>query len=425
MVCLNDAYLTKDTYPNIFLSRIYICPNLICKRWYERFTFLMYNMVVFITHCIFNPMWQKYYRYIIGALLVIALAVILSYFIELVSFILISWIISMIGQPVMNFLLLRFRLLHLNFGKSIAALMTLMILFCIIGLLLWLFIPLVIQQALVLSKVDFNALSLALQEPIEKVNTWLRSLGLEPGPSAADQVRSLIGGYFNPEMINSFFGTLLSKAGALVIGLFSIIFISFFFLKERGLFTEIILAMVPTGFEKKAAYVIDDITILLTRYFGGIVIQMTILMVLSVSMLSFFGIKNAFLIAFFYAVMNIIPYLGPVIGAVFACLLTISSNLELDFYQQIIPLIIKVLTVFFITKLLDDFIIQPYVFSKRVQAHPLEIFIIIMVGARIGGIIGMVLAIPAYTIFRVIAKTFLSEFKVIRKITEDLDTTET
>lgn len=370
-------------------------------------------------------MWQKYYRYIIGALLVIALAVILSYFIELVSFILISWIISMIGQPVMNFLLLRFRLLHLNFGKSIAALMTLMILFCIIGLLLWLFIPLVIQQALVLSKVDFNALSLALQEPIEKVNTWLRSLGLEPGPSAADQVRSLIGGYFNPEMINSFFGTLLSKAGALVIGLFSIIFISFFFLKERGLFTEIILAMVPTGFEKKAAYVIDDITILLTRYFGGIVIQMTILMVLSVSMLSFFGIKNAFLIAFFYAVMNIIPYLGPVIGAVFACLLTISSNLELDFYQQIIPLIIKVLTVFFITKLLDDFIIQPYVFSKRVQAHPLEIFIIIMVGARIGGIIGMVLAIPAYTIFRVIAKTFLSEFKVIRKITEDLDTTET
>ncbi|MBK8954822.1 MAG: AI-2E family transporter [Saprospiraceae bacterium] len=369
-------------------------------------------------------MWQKYYRYIIGALLLIALALVFSYFIEVVSFILISWIMSMIGQPIMNFLLLRLKLLNLKFGKSLAAALTLVTMFISIGLLLWAFIPLVIQQAVVLSKVDFNAMSVVLQEPIENINVWLRSMGLEPGPSAADQIQALIGGYFNPTLISSFFGTLLSKAGYLVIALFSIMFISFFFLKERGLFTEIILAIVPTGLEKKAAHVIDDITILLTRYFGGIVIQMTILMILSVSLLSFFGIKNAFLISFFYAVMNIIPYLGPLIGAVFACLLTISSNLELDFYQQIVPLILKVLTVFFITKLLDDFIIQPYIFSKRVQAHPLEIFIIIMVGARIGGIAGMVLAIPAYTIFRVIAKTFLSEFKVIRKITEDLDPTQ-
>jgi predicted PurR-regulated permease PerM len=109
------------------------------------------------------------------------------------------------------------------------------------------------------------------------------------------------------------------------------------------------------------------------------------------------------------------------IGTAFACLVTISSNLELDFYSQTLPLLSKVLLVFIIVKLLDDFIIQPYIFSKRVQAHPLEIFIVIMAGARIGGIVGMVLAIPAYTIFRVVAKTFLSEFKVIRKITEDLD----
>ncbi|MBK9107130.1 MAG: AI-2E family transporter [Saprospiraceae bacterium] len=366
-------------------------------------------------------MWQKYYRYIIGAFLLILLALVFSYFIEVVSFILVSWIISMIGQPIMNFLLIRMKLLNFKMGKSLAAGLTLFILLSVIGLLLWMFIPLVIQQAVVLSKVDFNAMSVVLQEPIEKINVWLRSMGLEPGPSAADQIQSLIGAYFNPGLFSSFFGSLLGKAGYLLIALFSIVFISFFFLKERGLFTEIILAIVPTGYEKKAANVIDDITILLTRYFGGIVIQMTILMILSVSMLSFFGIKNSFLIAFFYAVMNIIPYLGPLIGAVFACLLTISSNLELDFYQQIIPLILNVLTVFFITKVLDDFIIQPYIFSKRVQAHPLEIFIIIMLGARIGGVVGMVLAIPSYTIFRVIAKTFLSEFKVIRKITEDLD----
>lgn len=369
-------------------------------------------------------MWQKYYRYIIGIGILIFLLFVLSYFSEVVSYILISWVLSMIGQPIMGFLLVRLHLLRFPFGKSLAALLTLISMFSILGVLLWLFVPLVIQQAVVLSKVDFNEISLALQEPINKLNYWLRSMGLEPGPSAGDQVKSFIGSYFDPSHISDFFGTLLSKAGSIFIGLFSILFISFFFLKERGLFTEIVESFVPTGQERKVRNVIDDVSILLTRYFGGIVLQMTILMLLSTGFLSFFGIKNALLISFFYVVMNIIPYLGPVIGAAFACLLTISSNLEMNFYSQTLPLLSKVLMVFIVIKLLDDFIIQPYIFSKRVQAHPLEIFIVIMIGARVGGIIGMVVAIPAYTIFRVLAKTFLSEFKVIRKITEDLRTKE-
>jgi predicted PurR-regulated permease PerM len=366
-------------------------------------------------------MWQKYYRYIIGAVIIMLLLLILSYFSEVVSYILFSWVISMIGQPIMSFLLVRLHLLKFSFGKSLAALLTLLCLFGAIGMLLWMFIPLVVQQAVVLSKVDFDSISQALQEPINKLNVWLRSLGLEPGPSATEQVKALIGSYFDPSRISTFFGSLLGKAGHLVIGLFSVLFISFFFLRERGLFTEIIEATVPTEMEKQVRHVIDDVSILLTRYFGGIVIQMMILMMLAVSLLSFIGISNAFLIAFFYAVMNIIPYIGPLIGAGFACLLTISSNLEMDFYAQTLPLLFKVLLIFLVIKLLDDFIIQPYIFSKRVQAHPLEIFIVIMIGARIGGITGMVLAIPAYTIFRVVAKTFLSEFKVIRKITEDLN----
>ncbi|MBL7819273.1 MAG: AI-2E family transporter [Saprospiraceae bacterium] len=369
-------------------------------------------------------MWQKYYRYIIGVGILIFLLFVLSYFSEVVSYILISWVLSMIGQPIMGFLLVRLHLLRFSFGKSLAAMLSLISMFSILGVLLWLFVPLVIQQAVVLSKVDFNAISLALQEPIDKLNFWLRSLGLEPGPSAGDQVKSFIGSYFDPSHISDFFGTLLSKAGSIFIGLFSILFISFFFLKERGLFTEIVESFVPTGQERKVRNVIDDVSILLTRYFGGIVLQMTILMLLASGLLSFFGIKNALLISFFYVVMNIIPYLGPLIGAAFACLLTISSNLEMNFYSQTLPLLSKVLLVFVVIKLLDDFIIQPYIFSKRVQAHPLEIFIVIMIGARVGGIIGMVVAIPAYTIFRVLAKTFLSEFKVIRKITEDLTTKE-
>ena len=367
-------------------------------------------------------MWQKYHRYIIGGFLLLLILFLLSYFSEVVSYILISWVISMIGQPIMNFLLVKLKLLGFSWAKSISALLTMLTIFAIIGSILWMFIPIVIQQAVVLSKVDFNSISLALQEPIDNVNIWLRSLGLEPSLSAADQVKSFLGSYFDPKNISIFFGSLLSQAGNILIGIFSILFISFFFLKERGLFTDIILAVVPTGTEKKVREVINDVSELLTKYFGGIAVQMFVLMIISTALLSLIGIKNALLISFFYAIMNIIPYLGPLIGAAFGCMLTISSNLDMNFYSQTIPLLTMVLLVFLAVKLLDDFIIQPYIFSKRVQAHPLEIFIVIMVGARLDGIIGMVLAIPFYTIFRVVARVFLSEFKIIRKITEDLET---
>ena len=364
--------------------------------------------------------WQKYGRYIIGILLIVVLFFVLGFFAEVVSYVLISWVISMVGQPIMSFLLLKLKLMRFDAGKSIAALLTIVILFGIVGSLLYLFVPVIIKQAVILSKVDFNAISLALQEPIDKINVWLRTLGLEPGPSAADQVKNFLGGFFDPSYISAFFGSLLSQAGHIVIGIFSIVFISFFFLKERDLFTEIIVAAVPTKAEAQVRDVIDDISNLLTKYFGGIAIQMSLLMGISYILLSLLGIKSALLISFFYAIMNIIPYLGPVIGAAFACLVTISSNLEMNFYNQTIPLMVNVLIIFAVVKVLD-FIIQPYIFSKRVQAHPLEIFIVIMLGARIGGVIGMVVAIPFYTIFRVVARVFLGEFKVIRKITEDLD----
>ncbi|MBK9631777.1 MAG: AI-2E family transporter [Saprospiraceae bacterium] len=365
---------------------------------------------------------KDWYKYLISLIILVFVGLLLSYFSEIFSYVLISWVISMIGEPGLNFFLKKTKIDRYSWGKPFAAFLTLVVLFSMIGILLSYFIPILISQGVVLSKVDFESISLALQQPIDMVNAWLRSMGLEPGPSASDQLQKFLGDYFDPSRISSFFGDVLSKAGSLLIALFSIIFISFFFLKEKGLFSRMILAAVSTGSEPKVQAVINDISQLLSKYFGGLAIQMSILMMLIGSLLGLLGISNALLIAFFYGIVNIIPYLGPLIGAVFGCLLTISSNLELDFFQETIPLLVQVLMVFAVVKIVDDFVLQPYIFSRRMQAHPLEIFLVIMIGARMEGIIGMVLAIPVYTILRVIAKVFLSEIKLVRKITEDLKT---
>ncbi|MEK6617008.1 MAG: AI-2E family transporter, partial [Bacteroidota bacterium] len=72
--------------------------------------------------------------------------------------------------------------------------------------------------------------------------------------------------------------------------------------------------------------------------------------------------------------------------------------------------IIKILIVFPIVNLTDAFLLQPLIYSSSVKAHPLEIFLVILVGATIGGIGGMILAVPSYTILRVFAKEFFTSF---------------
>ena len=216
------------------------------------------------------------------------------------------------------------------------------------------------------------------------------------------------------------FGDFLSAFGNVMVGVFSIFFIGFFFLREQGLFDNILTSMVPTGYEQQTKQAVDETSKLLIRYFVGILIQVTIITVIVGSSLTILGVKNALLIGFFAGIMNVIPYIGPIIAAGVGVMITLSSNMELSFYDEMVPLLTKVIVVFIITRLIDDIILQPNIFSKSVKAHPLEIFIIVLVGAKVGGILGMVLAIPFYTAFRVIGKVFLSEFKVIQKLTRNM-----
>ena len=117
------------------------------------------------------------------------------------------------------------------------------------------------------------------------------------------------------------------------------------------------------------------------------------------------------------AFINVIPYLGPLIGAVVGIFITISTNLDADFYAQTMPLILKVMVVFLTVQLLDNLILQPFIHSTSVMAHPLEIFLVIMVGAQIGGIPGMVVAIPAYTVIRVASRAFFNKFRIVQRMT--------
>ena len=108
------------------------------------------------------------------------------------------------------------------------------------------------------------------------------------------------------------------------------------------------------------------------------------------------------------------------IGGGIMILLTMTSNLGQDFSLVIIPITLKVILVITIGQLIDNFLSQPLIFSKSVKSHPLEIFLIIIIGGLLFGVIGMIVAVPSYTALKVILKEFLSENKVVQKLTKDL-----
>ena len=288
-----------------------------------------------------------------------------------------------------------------------------------------LFLPLVVQEANALAKVDYAAVGRSLQDPLEKINNWLIRHGVELDSRSPEQiVRETLTNVLNPSSISAFFSSSISAFSTLLVGLFSVAFITFFFLQEQGMFASFVTALVPEKHEARTREAIDDISHMLTRYFAGVALQVLIIAVYVSVFLSILGVKNAVLIGFFAALLNLIPYLGPLLGGMLGVLIAITTNLEADFNGVLLPLAGKVALVFVTVQMLDNYVLMPLIYSSTVKAHPLEIFIIILVGAQLNGILGMVLAIPTYTVVRVIARTFLSRFKIVQQFTNRLDEVE-
>ena len=218
-----------------------------------------------------------------------------------------------------------------------------------------------------------------------------------------------------PQLLNE----TLELLGGFTIGLFSVVFILFFFLKDSHLQERIILVLVNDNVNDRVEKSIDKTKGLLSRYFLGLLLQISILLVINSVVLSVFAVENAFIIAFLCALLNLIPYLGPIIGAVLMLLLTMSSFIGADFSTVILPKTIYVMIGFFVGQLVDNFFSQPFIFSNSVKSHPLEIFIVILASGTLLGPVGMIIAIPLYTTMKVIAQEFLAENKIVKSLTKN------
>lgn len=325
-------------------------------------------------------------------------------------YIIIAAVIALIARPLIIFLRRR-----LKFPNTLAVVTTMVIFIMLLVGLIGLFIPLVSEQSENLSLLKTTELESNIKKLISETNTYFKEKNIDI-LSELKSANVFSGLQSIPDALNSVVGAL----GSLSIGLFSVLFIAFFFMKDSRIFKNSLLAIIPKGTENRFSDSIEKIKDLLSRYFLGLVLQITILFILYTITLLIFGISNAVVIAFLCALFNIIPYVGPLIGAFLMLILSMTSNLGQDFQSVILPTTIYVMIGYIIAQLVDNFASQPIIFSKTTKSHPLEIFLVIIIGGLLMGPVGMIIAVPTYTALKVILKEFLSDNKIVKSLTKDL-----
>lgn len=357
---------------------------------------------------------------ILRAVSIIVGVVLLCYFLykiqSVLAYLAIAVVIALLGRPVVLFLRNRLR-----FPNTVAVVVTMVFMLAIFLGILALFIPLITEQSRNLSlldidalKADINTLYIQILEYFGASSGNVENL-IKESQLEESMIKDLNFGFI-PNFLNTFVNTLSNFS----IGFFSVLFISFFFLKDSKLFQNGLLTFVPDNKESNLVKSIDKINGLLSRYFAGILLQLFILFVIYTISLLIVGVENAIVIAFLCALFNIIPYIGPIIGGAIMITLTMTSFLGADFSTVILPKALYVFIGLVIGQLIDNFFSQPFIFSTSVKSHPLEIFLIIIIAGLLFGVVGMVVAVPGYTAIKVVLKEFLAEYSFVKKLTKNL-----
>lgn len=367
---------------------------------------------------------EKLAGYLIKLGVLAAILALCWYFKNVLIYIIIAFVVSLIGYPIMT----RLRKIKIK-GKSaptwLLTILTIVLIIVLLALLITQIIPLVSNIIH-----DVSAMSSSTyfeSNPIEKLNDWLIATfpSLDRDFDVAALLMTKLKELVSFSKVSDIVGSVASVVSSAFVGMFSVVFISFFFIKDDTMFEKIVCALVPDRHEQEVSKTLNDIKHLLSRYFVGLLIEM-----LGVALIDFLGlwliarlpVSYALGIAFIAGVLNVIPYVGPlmseVIGVIIAVVLKFSIGVGLGVNIWIFAGI--VLAIMLVTQFIDNIIYQPIIYSASIKAHPLEIFIVLLIAGHIGGTVGMLVAMPAYTVVRVIAIRFFYHLKPIQRLIPDL-----
>lgn len=347
------------------------------------------------------------------------------YFRSVLVYILAAFVVSLLGHPLME-LMRKIKVRGKQLPDALLAVITILVILGVLSFTVTQIIPVVLH--IVREASVMNTQNVPYNSIINQVNEGIRGLFPSLGPkfnvvtALLEQIRSVM----SVTNVTSFLGSVASVTAGIVVGVFSIVFISFFFIKDDNLFCKIISALVPDSMEESVEKTLSEIVHLLSRYFLGLVIEVAgVILVdfLGLWLIARIGPQYALGIAFIAGVLNVIPYVGPLIGEVIGVLLCVvlKYGAGIGLGVPIWAFAIIVFGVMLLAQLIDNFVYQPLIYSTSIKSTPLEIFIVLLIAGKMGGTLGLLMGIPVYTVLRVIAARFFYKHKAVRRLMPDIE----
>lgn len=410
-------------------------------------------------------------KYIISFTVIGIILLSIWYFSEVVAGILLGLVLSLLARPIFN-LLNRIKIGKVRVPRALSSLFSLLFIWTIVVFLFAKLTPLLVTEVTKITDINPEKILIEFKEPINKTVIFLEKYGLFEFSSIEDSTQNttkfivvkmneandsiitsdtltaaeyqlqydkteseilhsaalhkIVENYFinlfNWGNSNYTLQLIMNWTKVLLKMLVIATFCGFFFLKDKSLFKRMILIFVPKGYEEKTKNVINETGVMLSKYFVGLAIDILSVMTLtSVAMLIIgFNFKAAVTIGFVCGILNIIPYVGPLLGIAFALFITVGTYINLDVQVMLMPLLTKTFFACLVVQIIDANILQPYIYSSRLAAHPLEIFLVIIIAGSIAGIPGMMFAVPGYTFLRIIARQFFQNFTFVQNLTKHM-----
>lgn len=293
-----------------------------------------------------------------------------------------AFFLSILLLPVVRF----FRKRKISEGISIG--LALLILFISLGLIIWFFSSQIARLV-----ADFPQIQKNVLIHLNSLSDWINA---KTDFSTERQLKII---NEQSSKLLDYAGGFLGGAAASLTGLF--IFIGlipiyiFLILFYKNLLLRFVFMWFPKDNHPTLEDAMKETQTIIKSYLSGLLIQVTYMTVLLGGVLLLFGIKHALLIGVIFAVLNLIPYVGALIGNLIGVLLTLSSS------QELTP-VLTVLVVIAVVQFLDNNILMPRILGSKVRINALASIVGVIVGGALAGIAGMFLSLPIIAVLKVI-----------------------
>lgn len=365
---------------------------------------------------------EKLAKLLFYGIVIALIGAVCYYFRSILMYLALSFVISLIARPLMN-LMGKIKIRKKPLPSSIRALFSIVLILFLLTAVIGGMVPVVSRVVSDVSSVSSGSYISGISGPLGKINETLSdTFNLGSSFKIENVILEQTKNILNLNLFGSILGSVASMIASIAVGIFSVVFISFFLIMDDKMMLKIIARFTPSRHREKLGDTIKDCEHMLSRYFVGLLIEMTI-----VGLIDFIGLwaaarldfQSALGIAFIAGILNIIPYLGPWIGAALGTIMGViikycssgTVGLDVSFWVFIGVLI----CVFLVGQLVDNYLLQPIIYSTSVKSSPLEIFLVMLVAGTAGGVVGMLICIPLYTVIRVVVHHFMPRFSAHHK----------